>query len=605
MENLEIARVLGEVADLLEIQGANPFRVRAYRNAKRTVDGLSARLDRQVEAGADLTELPGIGKEMARHIAELVETGSLGVHEEMLSQLSHGLLDLIRLPNVGPKKAKKLWEELGVETIDDLETAAREQRVRELAGFGAKSEAKILDGIAEHRQHRGRFKLVEVDAYAEPLLEHLRQTPGLARLEVAGSYRRRKETVGDLDLLAIIDTGGGEDEATAAARRVIERFTGYPRVGKVLMAGDTRASVTLASGLQVDLRVLPPESYGAALVYFTGSKEHCIRLRRRGVERGLRISEYGVFREDPEEAENDQAGGDSGDRGPLAGERIAGADEQEVYAAVDLPWIPPELREDRGEIEAAAAGELPELIALGDVRGDLHMHSTWSDGRSTIEEMLAACAERGYEYLAISDHSQALAMTGGLDEKRLAEQWDEIDEVAARHSEIRLLKSMEVDILAEGELDLADEMLERLDLVIVSVHSRFELSESRQTERVLRALEHPQVDLLAHPTGRLLNRRKAFDLDLEAVLERAAELGVAVELNAQPHRLDLKDDHLMLARRLGVKVVIDTDAHHTRHLELMRYGVEQARRAWLGPGDVLNTLPLDELLGALRGGSMR
>jgi DNA polymerase (family 10) len=364
----------------------------------------------------------------------------------------------------------------------------------------------------------------------------------------------------------------------------MERFRTYPQVDKILNAGDTKSTVVLGSGLQVDLRVVPAECYGAALIYFTGSKEHNVKLRRRAVERGLRISEYGVFHE--------HADGES--------ECIAGREEADVYATVGLSWIPPEMREDRGEIEAAAAGPLPELIRVEDLRGDLHMHSTWSDGRNSIEEMVTACAARGYEYMVISDHSKSLAMTGGLDAYRLRLQWAEIDQVRARHPEIRILRAMEVDILGDGSLDLEDEMLAGLDLVLVSLHSRFDLPAAQQTERVLKALEHPEVNIFCHPTARLINRRKPVEMDLDLVLRRAAELGVAVELNSSPSRLDLKDTHLKLARELGCKVVIDTDAHHTRELELMRYGVEQARRAGLTAGDVMNTLPFEELWAAMQ-----
>lgn len=571
MENLRIARILSEIGDLLEIQGANPFRIRAYRNAAHTVEGQTVPLERMLSDGDDLTELPGIGKDMASHIAEMVETGEAQVHQELLTEIPAGLLDLMRLPNVGPKRAGKLHEALGVSSVDELEAAAQEGRVAELKGFGEKSQDKILDGIAEFRRHQERLRIADADRHAQPLLDYLNESPELTRLEIAGSYRRRRETVGDLDLLGIVE--GGED----AARKVMERFTSYSHVENVQMSGDTRSSVTLGSGLQVDLRLLPPESYGAALIYFTGSKEHNVTLRKRAVSRDLTVSEYGVFR-----VEDD--------------ERIAGETEEDVYASLDLPFIPPELREDRGEIAAAEKGELPELLTLDDLRGDLQMHSTWSDGKNSIEQMLEACVERGYEYFALTDHSQALAMANGLDRERLQEQWKEIDEIAARHPEIRFLKSLEVDILAEGVLDMDDDMLEQLDMVLVSVHSRFELSEAKQTERVIRALQHPQVNILAHPTGRVLNRREPFALDVDAVLQCAAENGVAVELNAAPERLDLKDTHLLRARELGVPVVISTDAHSIRHLDWMRYGVEQARRAWLEPRHVLNCRPVDEVL---------
>jgi DNA polymerase (family 10) len=584
-DNAEIARLLGEMADLLEIRGANPFRVRAYRNAVRTVESQSSPLARRVAEGEDLTSLPGIGKEMAGHIAEIVETGSLGARAELLEHIPVGLLDLIHLPNVGPKRAKKLWDELGVTSVDELETAAKSGRVASVEGFGAKSQEKILSGIREFHDHRSRFRLDEADRRVGPLLDYLRGFESLQRLEVAGSYRRRRETVGDLDLLAIAPEGAG--------RELIRRFVEYPQVERTLMAGDTRASVELTAGLQVDLRVVPPESYGAALVYFTGSKEHNVKLRQRAVRRGLKISEYGVFQARDGESAAEAA------EDPRSGERVAGAEEADVYSAVDLPWIAPELREDRGEIEAAERGELPDLITVEDLRGDLQMHSTWSDGKASIEEMLEACAARGYEYFALTDHSKALGMANGLDAVRLREQWKEIEEVVARHPEIRLLRSLEVDILADGSLDLDDEMLERLDLVVVSVHSRFELPAAEQTERILAAVRHPAVNILAHPTGRLLGRRKPFEFDLDEVLHACREHRVAVELNAHPERLDLKDTHLMRARELEVPVVISTDAHRPDHLDLMRYGVEQARRAWLEPRHVLNTRPLSELLEAL------
>jgi DNA polymerase (family 10) len=577
MENPEIARILAEVADILEIQNENPFRIRAYRNATRTVEGLTTPLRKWVEEGRDLTGLPGIGKEMASHIREMVETGTLGFRDELLAEVPRSLIELMRLPALGPKKAKKIFDQLAVGSVDELEAAAREGRIAALPGFGAKSQEKILAGIQEYRLHGGRYRLSDAERAVEPLLAYLREIPEVERLEVAGSYRRRRETVGDVDLLA----------SAAHPVPVMERFRGYPQVDKILMAGDTRSTVVLGSGLQVDLRVVPAECYGAALVYFTGSKEHNVKLRRRAVERGLRISEYGVYRLDEADPEAE-------------GERIAGRREAEVYATVGLGWIPPELREDRGEIEAAAAGRLPDLIRLEDLRGDLHMHSTWSDGRNSIEEMVAACAARGYEYMVVSDHSKSLAMTGGLDAYRLRLQWHEIDAVRARHPEIRILRAMEVDILGDGALDLEDEMLAGLDLVLVSLHSRFDLPAEQQTARVLRALEHPEVDVFCHPTARLINRRKPVEMDLDRVLRRAAELGVAVELNSSPNRLDLKDSHLMLAKELGCRIVIDTDAHRIGELELMRYGVEQARRAGLEAGDVLNTLPFAEFQAALQ-----
>ena len=584
MENLEIAKVLSQMADLLEIQDANPFRVRAYRNAARFVDGYAKPMRKLVEEESDLTDLPGIGKEMARHIHELIETGGLSVLDELAEKIPRSLIDVIELPGVGPKKAKKLWKELGVETVDELEQRAEAGDVAALDGFGEKSQEKILTGIEQFRQHRSRCKLVEADLLVQPLLEYLQESSEIERLEVAGSYRRRVETVGDIDLLAI----------ASDAEAVMDRFTSYREVTQIQMSGGTRGRVSLQSGLEVDLRILTEPSYGAALVYFTGSKEHNIKLRKRAIERGLRLSEYGVFREDGD------GGDESEEKDPWAGEQLAGRTEKEVYSTVELPWIEPELREDRGEVEAAARGELPVLVELSDMKGDLQMHSTWSDGKNSIEEMVTACAARGYEYMALTDHSKALAMTGGLDAKRIREQWKEIEEVQERHPEIRILRSQEVDILADGTLDQDEDVLEELDLVVVSVHSRFDLPAAEQTARVLTALRHPHVDVLAHPTGRLINRRPPFDLQIDEVLDCAKENGVVVELNAHPERLDLKDSHLMLARELGLKVAISTDAHRARDLDLMHYGVEQARRGWLSKADVLNALPLKKLLQLLR-----
>jgi len=584
MENIEIAAVLREMADLLEIQGeTNPFRIRAYRNAVYTIQESPDPIRRIVEEGGDLTELPAIGKDMAAHITELVTTGQLSVLEDVAKEVPRSLVQLTRLPGVGPKKARKLWKELDITTIEQLADAARAGEVEELEGFGKKSQEKILEAIERFQKRQGRFLLSAADELMRPLLEHLREDERVQRLEVAGSYRRRRETVGDVDLLAIASDPGP----------VMERFTAYPQVRSVEKSGDTRGTVILASDLQVDLRILPPDSYGSALVYFTGSKEHNVELRKRALQRGLSVSEYGVF-ELAEEGE-----GAESTTGRELGERVAGRTEEEVYASLDLPWIVPELRENRGEIEAADRGELPELIELSDLRGDLQMHSTWSDGKNTVEEMLAACADRGYEYAALTDHSKALAMTGGLDAAKLREQWKEIEEVAARYPGIRLLRSQEVDILADGTLDTDDETLAELDLVVIAVHSRFDLPAKQQTERLLKAIQHPLAHIVAHPTGRIINRRDPIDFALDEVLACAAQHGVAMELNSHPNRLDLRDVDLMAAKKRGVKIVISTDAHTIADLDLMPYGVEQARRAWLGPGDVLNTLPVDELLAAL------
>lgn len=578
MDNLEIAAVLDELADLLEIQGANPFRIRAYRNAVRTVRDLSQSLADMVADGKDLTELPTIGKDIAGYIVDLLTTGRLAPLEEVSSEVPRELVDLMKLEGVGPKKAKRLWKELGVTTVDQLERAVEAGRVEKLSGFGARSAEKISLSIRDFRKHVGRILLSEADVVAQALVAHMRKAPGVDRLEIAGSYRRRKETVGDLDVLVQCDE---EPE------KVMRHFTRFPDADRVEAAGPTRGTIVLRSGLNVDLRVLPERSYGAALHYFTGSKEHNIAVRKLGVQRGLRISEYGVFRA-PE-------GVDPEDLGPDEGERVAGATEEEVFAAVDLPWIAPELRRNSGEIEAARAGRLPKLLDLKDIRGDLQMHTTWSDGKDTLPEMVRACRAQGYAYLAITDHSPSVAVTNGLDPRRVRLQAKEIAKARKAVKEVRVLHGLEVDILKDGSLDLPDDVLDELDLVVIAVHSHMDLEKRAMTDRVLKAMAHPATNILAHPTGRKLNEREPFALDVEAVLNAAAELGVAVELNANPKRLDLSDAHIRRAKELGVKIAINTDAHSRVGLEHMRYGVEQARRGWIEKGDVLNAMTLRQL----------
>lgn len=586
MDNREIAGLLEEVADLLEIQGANPFRVRAWRNAASTLGDLSREVRDLVAAGEDLTELPAVGTDIAAALEEIVRTGTFTRMEEVTREIPRSLTQLVQLDGVGPKKARKLWDTLGVTTVDELEAAVKAGKVERLEGFGRTSAARMLRAIGDYRKHQGRFLLVDADASIAPVLEALKEVPGVQRVEVAGSWRRRKETVGDIDLLVLLEEG-------ADAGRVLEAFTGFEGVQRVESAGEGRARVRLRSGLPVDLRILPARSYGAALHYFTGSKEHNVALRTLAVRRGLRVNEYGVFRI-PEGADPDALG-------PEEGERVGGETEEEVFAAVGLPWIPPELRRGRGELEAAREGRLPELVGPEDMRGDLQMHTTWSDGSDSIEAMARACLEQGYEYLALTDHSGGqLAMVQGLTPERVREQAGEIAEVQERLPGIRILRSCEVDILRDGSLDLPDDVLDELDVVLVSVHAHLEMDRKAMTDRVIRALENPRVHILAHPTGRILNRREPHAMDVEEVLKAAAALGVAVELNASPHRLDLSDVHVARARELGVPVVISTDAHAASQLGWMHYGVEQARRAGLEAGDVLNTRPLDGLLAWLR-----
>ncbi|MFQ5537658.1 MAG: DNA polymerase/3'-5' exonuclease PolX [Gemmatimonadota bacterium] len=573
MENLDIARTLEELADLLEIQGANPFKVRAYRNAVRTIQGLTRPLAAMVEEGEDLTELPGIGKDMAAYITELVQTGSLKRFDEVAAQVPVSLVELVHLDGVGPKKAKRLWEELGVTNLEALEEALDAGKVETLAGFGKKSADRIRRAIEDYRKHSGRFRLDEAEQLIAGLVKHMKSAPGLERFEVAGSFRRRKETVGDVDMLAAAE---GDGEA------VVKHFAAFSGAHRVDEVGPTKGNIVLRSGLSIDLRVVPRHCFGAAFQYFTGSKEHSVVLRGRSLKMGMRLNEWGLFRP-PEGVDPESLGKDEG-------EFVAGRTEEELYEALGLVWIPPELRENRGEVEAAEHDALPKLITRERIRGDLHMHTTWSDGKASVEEMVQACVDRGYVYMAISDHSRAMGMVGGLTAERAREQWEEIAAVREKFPGIEILRASEVDILKDGSLDFSDEILEELDLVIVSVHTHMELDGAAMTKRVLRAIQHPQVDILAHPTGRLLGRREPFSMDVEAVLEAAKELQVAVELNANPHRLDLNDVHLQRARELGVKVAINTDAHQPAGLDNMRFGIGQARRGWLEPKHVINTL---------------
>lgn len=586
IDNTRIARVLLDLADILEIQDANPFRVRAYRNAARTVGELTQPLARMVEQGADLTKLAGIGKEMASHIRELVATGKLTVLEQLGEKTPLSLLELVRLPGLGPKRARQLYDQLGIRDLASLRAAAESGKLADLKGFGAKTQEKLLGRAAAEGKKEKRFSIAEADRVAAELRNHLSTVKSLTRFEPAGSQRRRRETVADLDLVAV----------TRTPQAVIERFLAFPPVERVLAAGETKVSVVLRSGMQVDLRLVERKSFGAAMVYFTGSKAHNIRVRKLGVERGLRISEYGVFEvKEMAEGEDQEAPAD-----PWAGKWLSGREEEEVYAAVGLPFIPPELREDRGEIEVGLKQKLPKLVELGDLKADLQMHSTWSDGAESIETMLQACAARGYAYFAITDHSPALAMVRGLDAARLRQQASEIAALQRRHPEIRILKAMEVDILGDGSLDMDEDSLRSLDLVLVSVHSKFDLDPAAQTERLLKAIRHPMAQIWAHPTGRRFGRREGMTFDVDAVLAACAENGVAVEINAQPQRLDLRDTHAIRARELGCKFVISTDAHRPAELDYMRYGVDQARRAWVTKSLVLNTLPLPKFLAALR-----
>jgi len=569
VHNADVVRIFDCLADLLEIDGANPFRVRAYRDAARIVGDLPQEVSALVAAGKDLSELHGIGKDLAGKIEEIVRTGGLALLAETERRVPEGLLELLTLGPLGPKRVKTLYEQLGIKGLDDLAAAAKAGRIHDLRGFGPKLEERLLDALAHHVTEAPRLLLASVEGVARDLVHHLEGAAGVGQVVVAGSYRRRKETVGDLDILV---TAAGDAD-------VMDRFVGFEEVAEVLGHGRTRSTVRLRSGLQVDVRVVPEASYGAALHYFTGSKAHNIAVRSRGVERGLKINEYGVFRNDAQ---------------------IAGRTEAEVYAHVGLPYIEPELRENRGEIEAALEGCLPQLITLADIKGDLHAHTTETDGRATLEEMAEGARTKGYKYLAITDHSKRVAMARGLDARRLARQIQAIGRLNARLDGIVILKGIEVDILEDGSLDLPDAVLDALDLRVCSIHYGLNLSVEKQTERLIRAMDNRHCDIIGHPTGRLLNKRGPMQLDVERIMRAAVERGCALEVNAQPDRLDLNDAHCQMAKELGLKAVISTDAHSVANLDLMRFGVDQARRGWLEPNDVLNTRSWPQLKKLLR-----
>jgi len=558
IHNAEIAEMFNRLADLLEIEDANPFRVRAYRNAARTLNGLPRSVVAMLEEGEDLSRLPGIGKDLAHKIEVIVETGRLPALSEIERHTPSGLVKLLSVPGLGPKRVRLLHETLGIEDVEALASAARGGALRRLAGFGPKTEQNILHALETRGAEERRVKRIVAEATAEDLADYLRGIEGVVRVEIAGSYRRRRETVGDIDILA----------ACGPRSPIIQSFIDYEDVAEVLSRGRKRSTVILRNGLQVDLRVVPEASYGAALYYFTGSKAHNIAVRTIGLKKGLKINEYGVFR---------------GER------RVAGRTEEEVFAQVGIPFIEPELREGRGEIEAARQGRLPSLIELSDIRGDLHVHSKASDGRATIAEMAKAAHARGYQYLSINDHSKRVTIAHGLDARRLARQLAEIDRLNEGMTGFLILKSTEVDILEDGTLDLPDDVLCRLDLTVCAVHSKFGLSRDRQTERIIRAMDNPCFDILGHPTGRLINERAGYEIDMERLLLAARERGCYLEVNAQPDRLDLTDLHCKMAKDVGVKVAISTDAHSVTDLDLMRFGLDQARRGWLEADDVLNT----------------
>jgi DNA polymerase (family 10) len=579
VDNKGIANILIETADLMEIAGEDSFRIRSYRNAAEAIEALPRQVAELIDDPKKLLEIPGIGKGMAANLREISQEGDLKLHAQLLEKYRPSMLELLKIQGLGPKTVNLIWLNFQVSDVTGVEQLAREGKLRGLPRMSEKTEQKILKAIATYRGISGRFHLDEADRTAAKLMEHIGQMPGVETMTPAGSLRRGRETVGDLDLLIT-----GRCCAQPAERdALIDRILQFPGIADVLARGENKVSFKLRSGMQIDVRILPPDSFGAALQYFTGSKAHNVALRQRALKRGFTLNEYGLFT-----LEDNQL--------------AASATEEEIYGKLGLDWIPPELRENCGELEAAEKHALPQLVRLEDIRGEVHMHTVETDGRCTIEEMALAARERGYQYIAITEHSKNLAFANGLDEKRTVEHAQRLRRASEQIEGITILAGIEVDILADGALDLDDSALAQLDVVIASVHSAFNQEPAQMTERLLRAVENRYVTAIGHPTGRLLLRRDAYHFDLDAVLKAAAAGKVAMELNAYPDRLDLCDVHLRMARERGVKILINTDAHHTSHFEKLKYGVLQARRAWLTASDVLNTLPVDKLLAAIKRG---
>jgi len=569
VQNTDVADIFNKVADLLDIQGANPFRIRAYRNAARSISSLPRNVSDMIEENYDLTALAGIGEDLASKIREIVETGALSQLEALEGDTPSELDTLMKVAGLGPKRVKALHQDLGIENLKELRKAAEKGKIHEIDGFGEKTEQTILEELQKAGANKDRIKLPEAEQRAEPLVAYLKKAKGIKEITVAGSFRRRKETVGDLDILVTCKKGS----------KVVERFVGYEDVRKVVSKGKTRSTVVLRSGVQVDLRVLPQVSYGAALHYFPGSKSHNIAVRKLGSEKGFKINEYGVFKDK---------------------KRMSGKTEKEIYGKVGLSYIEPELRENRGEIDAARKDKLPDLIKLNDLRGDLHAHTKETDGDNSLEEMAQAAKDRGYDYMAITEHSKKVTVARGMDADRLKRQMEKIDHLNEKLDGITLLKGIEVDILKDGSLDLPDEVLKELDLTVCAVHYHRNLSGERQTERIIRAMDNPNFNILAHPTGRLINERKPYDVDMDKIMEAASDRGCFLEINAQPDRLDLSDRYCKMAGEMKLKVVISTDAHSVTDLAFMRFGVDQARRGWMEAGDILNTRSWKQLKKMLR-----
>jgi DNA polymerase (family X) len=566
VQNSEVARIFDEYADLLEIYGANEYRVRAYRSAARNISYLSQNLNDMVKQGEDLTRIPGIADDLAGKITQIIKTRHLSQLDELKKSIPPALVSITHIAGLGPKRAHRLFYEAGISSVKDLENAARAGKIKDIPGFGIKIEKSILADIEDRGPSREgpRILYSAAENLAQPLLAHLAESTGITRLEAAGGFRRGTETVGSLNILA-----AAEDDSD-----LMDRFVNYDGVEKLLSRDRVHSAAVFYGGLQVELNIIPSSRFGMALFNYTGSRAHCDAIRRLAARRRLKINEFGVFKGE---------------------ELIAGQDEDEIYSLVNTPFIEPELRENRGEVEAGRANSLPQLLNLKDIHGDLHVHTDYTDGRSSLEEMARAAQEKGYEYMAITEHSQHLTVAHGLNSARLAARIEAIDNLNRKLSGIKLLKSIEVDILEDGSLDLPDKILSRLDFVVCAVHHKFNLSREQQTERIIRAINHPYFMILAHPTGRLINDRDAYDVDMERLIRAARQAGCILELNAQPERLDLDDVYCKRAKELGVKVSISSDAHSFKELDFMHYGVIQARRGWLETGDVINTLTWAEL----------
>ena len=579
MDNKAIAGILYETADLLEIDAADSFRIRSYRNAAEAIEAQPQQISDLISDPKKVLEIQGIGKKMLLNLQEIFKDGRLSVHADLLTKYRPSMLDLLKIQGLGPKTIALIWSAYQVSDLEGVEKLAREGKIRELPRMGEKQEAKLLKAIEDYRRIAGRFLLDAAEAQAEKIIEHLQGFPGVEKVTPAGSLRRGRETVGDLDILVT-----GKACCTDAQREaLIDHAIKLPGLMDIIARGDNKVSFRVRGGMQVDIRFLAPESFGAAMQYFTGSKAHNVALRQRALKMGYTLSEYSLARLDN-------------------GEVVAGKTEADIYAKLKLDYIPPELRENLGEIDAAERHALPALITQADLQGDAHMHTVETDGRNTIEEMAEAVREHGYKYMAITDHSKNLAFANGLDDKRAVEHIKRIHAANAAADGIRIFAGIEVDILADGTLDLSDSVLEEMDVVIASVHSHFNQGATEMTDRLLKAVENRNTSIIGHPTGRQLLRRDAYPFDIDAVLKAAAQRKVAMELNSFPERLDLCDRHLRLAKQYGVKIVINTDSHHTSHLEKIRFGILQARRAWLTKEDVLNTLPVEKFASAMKHG---